>query len=27
MRHILDGDWEQVAWRAMANLEKKLESE
>tara|TARA_R110002124_G_scaffold23591_4_gene87334 strand:+ start:22 stop:525 length:504 start_codon:yes stop_codon:yes gene_type:complete len=25
MRHILDGDWEQVAWRAMANLEKKLE--
>ena len=26
MRHILDGDWEQVAWRAMANLEKKLEN-
>ena len=26
MRHILDGDWEQVAWRAMANLEKKLEA-
>ena len=25
MRHILDGDWAQVAWRAMANLEKKLE--
>jgi hypothetical protein len=25
MRHIIDGDWEQVAWRAMANLEKKLE--
>jgi len=25
MRHILDSDWEQVAWRAMANLEKKLE--
>lgn len=25
MRHILDGDWEQVAWRAMANLEKSLE--
>ena len=25
MRHILDGDWENVAWRAMANLEKKLE--
>ncbi len=26
MRHILDGDWEQVAWRAMANLEKKEEA-
>ena len=26
MRHVLDGDWEQVAWRAMANLEKKLEN-
>ena len=25
MRHVLDGDWAQVAWRAMANLEKKLE--
>lgn len=25
MRHILDGDWAQVAWRAMANLEKTLE--
>ena len=25
MRHILDGDWAQVAWRAMANLEKSLE--
>ena len=25
MRHILDGDWDQVAWRAMANLEKQLE--
>jgi hypothetical protein len=27
MRHVLDGDWEQVAWRAMANLEKKLEAD
>lgn len=27
MRHILDEDWEQVAWRAMANLQKKLEQE
>jgi hypothetical protein len=25
MRHILDEDWAQVAWRAMANLEKRLE--
>tara|TARA_R110000851_G_scaffold252562_1_gene405073 strand:- start:393 stop:857 length:465 start_codon:yes stop_codon:yes gene_type:complete len=24
MRHMLDEDWEQVAWRAMANLERKL---
>jgi hypothetical protein len=27
MRHILDEDWAQVAWRAMANLEKQLEGE
>lgn len=27
MRHILDKDWAQVAWRAMANLEKYLERE
>lgn len=27
MRHILDEDWAQVAWRAMANLEKFLERE
>lgn len=27
MRHILDKDWAQVAWRAMANLEKHLERE
>lgn len=25
MRHIIDKDWAQVAWRAMANLEKHLE--
>ena len=25
MRHIVDGDWEAVAWRAMANLQKKIE--
>ncbi len=24
MRHILEEDWEAVAWRAMANLERKL---
>ena len=24
MRHVLDEDWEQVAWRALANLERKL---
>jgi hypothetical protein len=24
MRHVIDGDWEQVAWRALANLERKL---
>ena len=24
MRHMIDGDWEHVAWRAMANLERKL---
>lgn len=27
MRHIIDKDWAQVAWRAMANLEKHLERE
>lgn len=25
MRHVLDGDWEEVAWRAMANLQKVIE--
>ena len=24
MRHVIDEEWEQVAWRAMANLERKL---
>ena len=24
MRHMIDGDWEQVCWRALANLERKL---
>ena len=27
MRHLLEEDWAQVAWRAMANLEKQLEKE
>jgi hypothetical protein len=27
MRHIIDEDWAQVAWRAMANLQKKIEEE
>lgn len=27
MRHVIDGDWAQVAWRAMANLQKKIEEE
>tara|TARA_R110000796_G_scaffold225042_1_gene341400 strand:- start:2 stop:274 length:273 start_codon:yes stop_codon:yes gene_type:complete len=27
MRHMLDEEWGQVAWRAMANLEKQLERE
>lgn len=26
LRHILDGEWEHVAWRAMAILEKYLEA-
>ena len=24
MRHVIDGDWEQVAWRSLENLERKL---
>lgn len=27
MRHLLEGDWVSVAWRAMASLEKHLENE
>ena len=26
MRHVLDEDWEAVAWRAMANLQKQIEA-
>lgn len=25
LRHVLDGDWEAVGWRALANLQKKIE--
>ncbi len=25
LRHVLDGDWEAVAWRACSNLQKKIE--
>lgn len=25
MRHIIDGDWDAVAWRALANCEKEEE--
>ena len=27
MRHLVDEDWVQVAWRAMANLQKQIELE
>ena len=27
MRHIIDGDWVNVAWRAMANLQKEIEND
>jgi hypothetical protein len=27
MRHLLEGDWTAVAWRALANLQKKIEEE
>ena len=26
MRHVLDEDWEAVGWRALANLQKKIEA-
>lgn len=25
MRHMLEGDWTAVAWRALANLQKQIE--
>jgi len=27
MRHLIDKDWGQVAWRAMANLQKEIEKQ
>lgn len=27
MRHMIEGDWVAVAWRAMANLERELTNE
>lgn len=27
MRHVIDGDWDAVAWRALAHLQKQLEGE
>ncbi len=27
LRHILDGDWDKVAWRALAHLQTHLEKE
>lgn len=27
MRHMIEGDWVAVAWRAMANLERELTDE
>lgn len=27
MRHVIDEDWGQVAWRALANLQKQIEKE
>jgi len=26
LRHMIDEDWEAVAWRALANLQKKIET-
>jgi hypothetical protein len=27
MRHLIEGDWAAVAWRAMANLEREITNE
>jgi len=27
MRHVIDKDWGQVAWRALAHLQKQIEKE
>ena len=27
MRHMIEEDWAAVAWRAMANLQRKLEED
>ncbi len=27
MRHALDGEWDEVAWRAMANLQRECDKE
>ena len=27
IRHLLEGEWDAVAWRALANLERELEKE
>ena len=24
IRHVVEGDWDKVAWRALANLERRL---
>ena len=26
MRHVIDEDWDAVAWRALANLQKQIEA-
>jgi len=27
LRHVLEGDWEKVAWRALAKLQKHIEAQ
>jgi hypothetical protein len=27
LRHVIDGDWDAVAWRALANLQKQIEGQ